>query len=88
MWYLIISIPDLCTLTYFNYGKYLFWAIALFDVQECKSSFSLQNGLNDAILPSLLEFICMSEHGAVIKSQLRFGASKTDSAIAQLLNAF
>ena len=32
-----------------------------------------------------IEFVCMIEHGVVIKSQLRFGASKTDSAMAQLL---
>ena len=44
-----------------------------------------QRGFNDAILPSLLEFICMIEHGVYIKSQLKFGASKTDSAMAQLL---
>ena len=37
--------------------------------------------VEDAIPPSLLEFI----HGINIKSQLRFDASKTDSAMAQFL---
>ena len=41
--------------------------------------------VEDAIPPSLLEFVCMIEHGSYIKSQLRFGASKTDSAMAKLL---
>lgn len=41
--------------------------------------------VTDAVPPALLEFVCMIEHGADIKSQLRFGASKTDSAMAQLL---
>ena len=39
----------------------------------------------DAIPPSLLEFVCMIEHGVDIKSQLRFGAAKTETAMAQLL---
>ena len=39
----------------------------------------------DAVPPSLLQFVGMVEHGADIKSQLRFGASKTDTAIAHLL---
>ena len=38
--------------------------------------------VEDAIPPSLLEFICMTEHGVDIKTQLWFGASKTDSAMA------
>lgn len=38
-----------------------------------------------AIPPSLLQFISTVEHGADIKSQLRFGSSKSDLAIAQLL---
>ena len=41
--------------------------------------------INDSISPKLLQFVCMIEHGADIKSQLRFGASKTDLAMAQLL---
>ena len=41
--------------------------------------------IEQAIPPSLLQFVGMVEHGADIKSQLRFGASKTDLAIAQLL---
>ena len=39
----------------------------------------------DAILPSLLEFICMIEHNVGIILQLRVSASKTNSAMAQLL---
>ncbi|KAH3868806.1 hypothetical protein DPMN_031960 [Dreissena polymorpha] len=31
------------------------------------------------------QFVCMIEHGVDIKSQLRFGASNTDSTMAQLL---
>ena len=41
--------------------------------------------IQQAIPPTLLQFVAMLEHGADIKSQLRFGASKTDVAIAQLL---
>ena len=38
-----------------------------------------------AIPSTLLQFVCMIEHGVDIKSQLRFGASKTDLAMAQFL---
>ena len=38
-----------------------------------------------AVPSALFEFVCMIEHGVDIKSQLRFGASKTDSAMVQLL---
>ena len=41
--------------------------------------------IEQAIPLTLLQFVAMLEHGADIKSQLRFGASKTDLAIAQLL---
>ena len=41
--------------------------------------------VEDSLPPALLEFICMIEHGVDIQSQLRFGASKTDLATAQLL---
>ena len=40
----------------------------------------------DAVPASLLQFIGMVEHGADIKSQLGFGSSKSDQAIAQLLH--
>ena len=40
--------------------------------------------VKDAITP-ILQFVGMVEHGADIKSQLRFGASKSDQAIFQLL---
>ena len=42
--------------------------------------------LHKAVVPpSLLQFIGMVEHGADIKSQLRFGSSTRDLAMAQLL---
>ena len=41
--------------------------------------------IEEAIPSSLLQFVGMIEHGADIKSQLRFGVSKTDLVIAQLL---
>jgi len=41
--------------------------------------------IEQAIPLTLLQFVAMLKHGADIKSQLRFGASKTDLAIAQLL---
>ena len=41
--------------------------------------------VEEAIPSTLLQFVGMIEHGADIKSQLRFGASKTDLAMAQLL---
>eukprot|EP00058_Branchiostoma_floridae_P021206 XP_002606696.1 hypothetical protein BRAFLDRAFT_72537 [Branchiostoma floridae] len=46
---------------------------------------TFHEGIENAIPPSLLQFVGMIEHGADIKSQLRFGASKSDLAIAQLL---
>lgn len=44
-----------------------------------------EGSVKNAIPPLLLQFIGMVEHGADIKSQLRFGTSKSDQAIAQLL---
>ena len=41
--------------------------------------------IEEAIPSSLVQFMGMIEHGADIKSQLRFGVSKTDLVIAQLL---
>ena len=41
--------------------------------------------IQDAIPPTLLQFVDMIEHGADIKSQLRFDASKSDLAMTQLL---
>ena len=41
--------------------------------------------IENSIPTSLLQFVCMLEHGADIKSQIRFGASRTDKSIAQLL---
>jgi len=53
---------------------------------KSKFDFTLSDDcLEKAIPPSLLEFVCMIEHGADIKSQLKCGASKSDLALAQLL---
>ncbi len=41
--------------------------------------------LEQAVPPSLFQFVCMIEHGADIMSQLQHGASKSDLAISQLL---
>ena len=41
--------------------------------------------IGEAIPTSFLQFVGMAEHGAGIKYQLIFGASKTDLTIAQLL---
>ncbi|KAK4304447.1 hypothetical protein Pmani_023602 [Petrolisthes manimaculis] len=43
------------------------------------------NCVEDSVPQVLLQFVSMIEHGADIKSQLRFGASKTDFALSQLL---
>ena len=53
-----------------------------------KSAFAgtFHEGYVEYAIPStLLQFVCMIEHGADLKSQLRFGAPKTDLAMAQLL---
>ena len=53
-----------------------------------KSNFSStfnDTNLEQAVPPSLLQFVCMIEHGADIKSQLQHGASKSDLSISQLL---
>ena len=53
-----------------------------------KSAFAgtFHEGYVEYAIPStLLQFVCMIEHGAAIKSQLRFGASKTHLAMAQHL---
>jgi len=58
------------------------------DMLYHKSHFSstFNNGdLEQAVPPSLLQFVCMIKHGADIKSQLQHGASKSDLAISQLL---
>lgn len=53
---------------------------------KCKFEGSLyENSVYDSLPSALLQFICMIEHGADIKSQLRFGATTTDLAMAQLL---
>jgi len=41
--------------------------------------------VSKAIPPALLQFVCMIEYRADMKSQLTFGASKMDLAVVQLL---
>lgn len=58
------------------------------DMLQHKSQFNstLYGGCPEETVPqSLLQFVCMIEHGADIKSQLQHGASKSDLAMAQLL---
>lgn len=43
------------------------------------------NAIEEAVPTSLLQFVCMVEHGANIKSQLSSSARKSDLAMAQLL---
>ena len=53
---------------------------------KCKYEGNLhETSVYDSLPPALLQFVCMIEHGADIKSQLRFGATTTDLAMAQLL---
>ena len=37
--------------------------------------------IEEAIPPSILQFICIIKHGADIKSQLKHGATKSDLAV-------
>eukprot|EP00745_Piridium_sociabile_P026549 TRINITY_DN4240_c0_g1_i3.p1 TRINITY_DN4240_c0_g1~~TRINITY_DN4240_c0_g1_i3.p1 ORF type:complete len:1496 (-),score=398.92 TRINITY_DN4240_c0_g1_i3:837-5324(-) len=58
------------------------------DMLQHKSQFNstFHDGcLEQAVPASLLQFVCMIEHGADIKSQLQHGASKSDLAMSQLL---
>lgn len=41
--------------------------------------------IDQAIHPTLLQFVAMLEHGADIKSQLKFVTSKRDIAIVQMI---
>ena len=53
-----------------------------------KSNFSSifhDTDLQRAVPPSLLQFVCMIEHSADIKSQIQHGASKSGLSISQLL---
>ena len=55
---------------------------------EHKTSFNgkfAEKSIEDSVPSLLLQFVCMVQHGADIESQLRFGSSKTDFAMAQLL---
>ena len=58
------------------------------DMLQHKSQFDItfhDGCLEQAVPASLLQFVCMIEHGADIKSQLQHGASKSDLAMSQLL---
>jgi hypothetical protein len=53
-----------------------------------KSAFAetFHGGCVECAIPSThFQFVCMIEHGADVRSQLRFGASKADLVMAQLL---
>ncbi|KAH3718040.1 hypothetical protein DPMN_060838 [Dreissena polymorpha] len=52
--------------------------------RACNGSF-YEDCIEDSVPSILLQFVCMIENGADIKSQLRFCAPKTDLAMAQLL---
>lgn len=53
---------------------------------KCKFQGNLsENSVYDSLPSALLQFVCIIEHGADIKSQIRFGATTTDLAMAQLL---
>ncbi len=53
---------------------------------KCKFEGSLyENSMYDSLPSALLQFVCMIEHEADIKSQIRFDATTTDLAMAQLL---
>ena len=59
-----------------------------YDMLKHKSQFNsncLDGCLEDAVPSSLLQFVCMIEHGTDIKSQLKHGASKSDLAMSHLL---
>ena len=58
------------------------------DMLQHKSQFNstcLYGCLEDAVPSSLLQFVCMIEHGTDIKSQLQHGAPKSDLAMSHLL---
>ena len=58
------------------------------DMLQHKSQFNstcLDGCLEDAVNSSLLQIVCMIEHGTDIKSQLQHGASKSDLAMSHLL---
>ena len=51
-----------------------------------KSDVTFHNGcIEEAIPPSLREFVCIIEHGANIKSQLTRSASQSDLSLLQCL---
>ena len=43
------------------------------------------DSVENSIPPTPQQFVCLVEHGVGIKSQIEFGSSKTDLAVAQLL---
>ena len=44
-----------------------------------------ERSIENSVPSLLLQFVCMAQHGADIESQLRFGSSRTDFAMAHLL---
>jgi hypothetical protein len=73
-----------------NYSKAIIFAKAAMILRMIhhKSAFAgtFHGGCVECAIPSTpLQFVCMIEHGADVKSQLRFGASKADLEMAQLL---
>ncbi|KAI4799944.1 hypothetical protein KUCAC02_016482 [Chaenocephalus aceratus] len=68
-----------------KYGEAIHLAKAAGIIRRDFSSTFNDTDLEQAVPPSLLQFVCMIEHGADIKSQLQHGASKSDLSISQLL---
>lgn len=52
---------------------------------QFSTTFSVDDNVNNVVPQSLLQFVCMISHGSDIKSQLNYGASKSDIALSQLL---
>ena len=51
---------------------------------KCDGRFHVDS-VENSIPPTLQQLVCMIEHGIDIKSQIEFGSSTTDLAVAQLL---
>ena len=68
MWYLIVSIPDLCNLTYFYYEE----TIACFDIAEKIESVIDYNALNTVELSVFAEEKCIATFQPSIIAYTRF----------------
>ena len=54
MWYLIVSIPDLCTLTYFKQG-FSIVSVNMLDISSgAKSSYVSNDGKNESLLDHII----------------------------------